>query len=161
LDVSFSCIAFLNSCIPLLPENSTRSQRAAIIVQGFHGLEPYADMFWCRHLLAYCSHLRQQHQFSTELLAQLQLLLRFRKCDRRAPVPASQTRTEEETTEDTSLEALNHLPDVKRLVSDILVFRAKIKQQDASDKSFESKLSSQEKFGRQSLIFSRDFVGLV
>ena len=142
LDISFSCIALLNSCIPLLPGNSTGTQRAASIVQGHHGLEVYANMFWSKHLLAYCSILRQQHQLSEELLGQLQLLLRFRKDDIQGLVGASKTRTEEEPTKDTSLELLNHLPDIKRLVSDVISFRAKIKQNNASDKPLERKFLS-------------------
>jgi hypothetical protein len=130
--------------MPLLLENSTATQMAAIIVQGLYGLEVYADMFWCTHLLEYCSLLRQQGQFSTELLAQLKLLLRFRKDDSQALVPASQTTTEEEATEGPSLEALNHWPDIKGLVSDILVFRAKINQEDLSDKPFKSMPSPYE-----------------
>jgi hypothetical protein len=150
LDISFSCIAFLNSCVSLLPANSTEAQRAGIIVGGFHGLQIYADMFWYRHLLAYCGLLVQQkRQLSTELLTQLQLLLRFWKEDSRATVPKSKTTTEKDGTEDPTLEALNHLPDVKRLVSDVLVFRTKMTREDASDKSPESKLPSPAKFSRQ------------
>lgn len=146
MDISFSCVAFLNSCIYSLPPNYTEAQKAAVVVRGFHGLQIYADMFWYRHLLAYCG--QYQRQFSTELLAQLQHLLRFRKEDSRAPVPTSKTRTEKDASEDRSLEALNHLPDVKRLVSDVLVFRAKMSREDASDKSLESKLPFPSKFCR-------------
>lgn len=138
LDITFSCVAFINSCMPLLPENSTATQMATIIAQRLYGLEVYADMFWCTHLLEYCSLLRQHSEFSTDLLAQLKLLLRFRKDDSRALVQASQTRMEEEATEAPSLEALNQWPDIKGLVSDILVFRAKISQEDLSDKPVES-----------------------
>ena len=138
LDITFSCVAFLNSCISLLPEYTTVAQRAAIIVQGLHGMEIYANKFWCTHLLEYCSLLHQQRQFSTELLTQLQLLLRFRKDGNRAPIPTSQARMKEELAEDTKLEALNHWPDIKSLVSDILVFRARIKKEDESEKSFKS-----------------------
>jgi len=87
--------------------------------------------------------------------------LRFRKEDSQAPASTSKTRTEKDATEDPSLEALNHLPDVKRLVSDVLVFRAKMKREDASDKSPESKLCSPARFGHQSLMLSRNFFGLV
>lgn len=162
MDISFSCVAFLNSCVSLLPANSTEAQRAAVIVRGFHGLQIYADMFWYRHLLAYCGLLVQhKRQFSTELLAQLQLLLRFRKEDSRATVLKSKTATEKDGTEDSTLEVFNHLPNVKRLVSDVLVFRAKMSREDASGKSPESELPSPAKFSRQILIYSRDFFGLV
>ena len=162
MDISFSCVTFLNSCVSLLPANSTEAQRAAVIVRGFHGLQIYADMFWYRHLLAYCS-LSVQHkrQFSIELLAQLQLLLRFRKEDSRVTVLKSKAATEKNGTEDPTLEVLNHLPDVKRLVSDVLVFRTKMSREETSDKSPESKLPSPAKFSRQILMHSRDFFGLV
>ena len=86
--------------------------------------------------------------------------MRSRKCFR-ALVPISKTRIEKDVAEDPSLEALNHSPDVKRLVSDILVFRAKMNREDASDRSPESKLPSSIKFRGQSLILNRDFFGLV
>jgi hypothetical protein len=150
VDITFSCVAFLNSCISLLPENSTEAQRAAIIIRGFHGLQLYADMFWHRHLLAYCSLLGQhKRQFSPELLSQLRLLLRFRKEDSSTPVPQYKSGTDKDGTEDPSLEELNHLPDVKGLVTDVLVFRAKMAREDASDKSPESKLSSPATLGLQ------------
>lgn len=124
------------------------AQRAAIIVEGLHGMEIYADKFWCRHLLEYCSLLRQQHQFSTELLTQLQLLLRFRKDGGLALVPTSHARTKEDATKVTKLEALNQWPDIKSLVSDVLVFQANIKKDDDSDKSLESNLPSQEVYSK-------------
>ena len=150
MDITFSCVAFLNSCISLLPENSTEAERAAIIIRGFHGLQLYADMFWYRHLLAYCSLLGQQkRQFSPELLAQLQFLLKFRKEDSRTPVRQFKTGTDKNGAEDPALEELNHLPYVKALVTDVLAFRAKIAREDVSDKSPESKLSFSAKLGLQ------------
>ncbi|KAM3064939.1 hypothetical protein ACMFMF_011556 [Clarireedia jacksonii] len=138
LDISFSCIAFLNSCISLLPKNSTEAQRAAIIVQGCSGLQIYADRFWHEHLLLYCDLLRQHRsQFSIGLLSHLQLLLRFRKENSRAPVRIFKVTTEKSMIEDTRLEALNDWPDIKRLVSDVIEFRAKISREDATDKSIE------------------------
>ena len=139
LDVSFSCITFLNSCLCLLPENSTDAQRATIIVRGFHGLQLYADKFWYKHLLEYCGLLGQhQRQFSTELLTHLQLLLRFRKDNFQVSSTPIKVVTEK-APHDLSLEALNHLPDVKRLVSDVLAFRAKTAREDASDRNLEGK----------------------
>lgn len=138
MDISFSCVAFLNSYLSLLPANSTEAQRLATIVQGFHGLQVYANTFWYKHLLAYCGLLgQQQRQFSPELRAQLQLLLRFRKDANQAHVPKSKTRTEKDATEDLSIEALNHMPDVKRLVSDVFVFGDKINREGTLDKPLE------------------------
>jgi hypothetical protein len=143
-------VTFLNSCICLLPENSTEAQRAAIIIRGFHGLQLYADMFWYRHLLLYCGLLAQhKRQFSPELLAQLQHLLRFSKKDNRTPVEKCKTGTDKDRTEDPSLSELNHLPDVKRLVSDVLVFRGKMIRDGVSDKSPESEFLSSTTFSLQ------------
>ncbi|PQE30167.1 hypothetical protein CJF32_00003620 [Rutstroemia sp. NJR-2017a WRK4] len=139
LDITFSCVAFLNSCISLLPINSTEAQRAIIIVRGSYGLQIYADRFWYKHLLLYCGLLIQhQGQFSAELLSQLQRLLRFRKEDSRPPVPLPKSGTEKNLAEDTRLEALNYWADLKRFVSDVVEFRAKMSRDDASDKSIEN-----------------------
>lgn len=158
MDISFSCIALLNSCIPLLPDHSTENQRMAIIVQGFHGLQVYANMFWYRHLLAYCGLLRQ-HEFSKELLAQLQLLLRYRKDDTATLVQSPQINTEGKSAQDPSTEVLNCLPFAKKLVSDVLELRAKIDQKDVSDKHFDSKFINNS--GYQNLILNRNFSRLV
>ncbi|KAI9640653.1 hypothetical protein NHQ30_010957 [Ciborinia camelliae] len=133
LNISFSCITVLNSCIPLLPTYSTEAQRAAIIVQGFHGLLMYANMFWYMHLLEYC---KSQRQLSTELLSQLQqLLLHYRKENMPVSDPKANARA---SSQGPNLEALNHLPEIKRLISDILAFRFRLNLDDISDKSPES-----------------------
>jgi hypothetical protein len=144
LDIAFSCIAVLNSCGSLFPDNCTEAERAAIIVRGFHGLLIYADMFWYKHLLTYCSLLSQRKgQFNRELQAQLQLLLKFRKEDSGILLSKLKAPTEKDRSPDPNLEALNCLPDVKSLVSHVLVFRAKVAREDASDKSPEGELSLQ------------------
>jgi hypothetical protein len=142
LDVAFSCTAVLNSCIPLLPTNSTDTERSAIIVQGFHGLQVYANKFWYKHVLEYCNFVaQQQYEVSPELLAQLQRLLMFKKTDVQA-TPSPNSRMEENRSEP-GLEALRHVPDIRRLLSNVTQFRAKMNREDASDKSPESKYTSQ------------------
>ncbi|PMD47183.1 hypothetical protein L207DRAFT_448755, partial [Hyaloscypha variabilis F] len=140
LDITFSCVTFLNSCVALLPIHSTEAQRVAIIACGFHGLLIYADMFWYKHLLTYCSLLSQhkERQFSRELLAQLHLLMRFSKEDNQALLSGSNTTREKDGTTDPTLEPLNQMPDVKRLVSDIIVFRTKMARENGSEKSAET-----------------------
>lgn len=140
LDISFSCITLLSSCSQLLPLYSTLSRRATIIVQGFHGLLIYADAFWCKHLLEYCSFLGQERQsFSPELLAQLQLLLKFRKTVVEASNVSQSIELQLSDMEDCGLEALNHLPDIKQLVLDVLTFRAKMNKEHGTNNSSESK----------------------
>jgi hypothetical protein len=142
--------------------NCTEAERIASILRGFHGLQIYADMFWFRHLLAYCDLLSQhRRQFSSELLAQLQLLLRFRKEGTGAPNAISRTRIEKDATYDSSLEALNHSPEVKRLVSDVLVFRANMKRKDTSDGSPDSKFLTADNFDFRVLILGRNFLGFM
>ena len=78
----------------------------------------YANIFWTKHLLAYCGLLNQhQRQFSTGLQAQLQLLLRFRK---------NNTRSQTFISKDADLGALNDVPDIKKLVSDVVEFQSKM-----------------------------------
>jgi hypothetical protein len=71
------------------------------------------------------------------------------------------TGRDKDEAKDPSLEELNHLPDVKELVSSVLVFRAKIALEDASDKSPESKFPSPAKFSLKPLILRRDFFRLL
>ena len=129
MDICYSLIALLNSCFPLLSDSSTEAQRAAVIIQGFHGLQVYANMFWTKHLLAYCSLLIENRaQFSRELQTELQLLLRFRKHN--DPLLPS-------TSKNTALGVLDDMPDIKSLVSDTVEFQAKMVRDTTSYKSFE------------------------
>ncbi|KAF7954690.1 hypothetical protein EAE96_005809 [Botrytis aclada] len=134
LNISFSCIAILNSCDNLNPSIFTEAQRAAVVVKGFHGLLTYAITFWYKHILE-CF---QKHaQLPKELLDQLQYLLRYRK----ESVPSKDTR--EKTviiTENQSLQGLSHLPEIRKLMLDILGFKArsKLHSEAASDKSPET-----------------------
>ncbi|KAF7952570.1 uncharacterized protein EAE97_002067 [Botrytis byssoidea] len=131
LNISFSCIAILNSCDNLIPSNFTEAQRATVVVKGFHGLLTYAIAFWYKHLLE-CF---QKHaQLSTELLDQLQFLLRYRK----EITPPKDTRENTGAiTDNQSLQGLSHLSEIKKLMSDILRLKArsKLHSEAALDKS--------------------------
>lgn len=135
LSISFSCITLLNSCIILLPKFSTGASRAALIVQGFHGLLVYANMFWYKHLLEYC---QTKRQCPEGLLTQPEyLVLRYKKEDISFPDPKSAVRVD---TQDIALEDLNNWPEIKQLVSNILMFQSRLNIDDQSDMSPESKL---------------------
>ncbi|CZR69490.1 related to vegetatible incompatibility protein HET-E-1 [Phialocephala subalpina] len=135
LDIAFSCTAVLNSCFILLPTLSTDSERAAIIVRGFHGLLVYADKFWHKHIQEYCGVLiRQQRQFSPELLSQLCLLLRFTKSGGQA-LQTSTRESEDDKTEEARLEVLRCVPDVQMLLSNVIRFRAIVEKEDTSESS--------------------------
>ncbi|KAF7855285.1 uncharacterized protein EAF02_011544 [Botrytis sinoallii] len=131
LNISFSCVAILNSCDNLIPSNFTEAQRAAVVVKGFHGLLTYAITFWYKHLLEYF----QKHaQLSTELLHQLRSLLRYRK----ETIPLKDTLEKiGAITENQSLQGLSHFPEIKSLLLDILGFKArsKLHSEAALDKS--------------------------
>ena len=112
-----------------------------MVVRGFHGLLIYADLFWYKHLVTYCSLLKQhQGQLNAELLAQLKDLLRFRKVDSGVHPSRSKALTEKDGASNPTLEALNQLSDVKDLVSHLFIFRAQMAREEASDKSPEGKL---------------------
>lgn len=135
LNISFSCIAMLNSCDNLIPSDFTEAQRATVIVKGFHGLLTYAITFWCKHLLE-C--VQKHAQLSTELLDQLQSLLRYRK---ETISPKNIQEKMGPITESQSLQGLSHFPDIKKLLLDILGFKARSKlySEAALEKSPESK----------------------
>jgi len=80
LNISFSCISYLNTSLCLLPDNCTDQERAAIILQGFHGLQLYANQFWAKHILTCCNLLSTcDDVLPDEMIAQLEKLVRFRK----------------------------------------------------------------------------------
>ncbi|TGO07300.1 hypothetical protein BTUL_0294g00040 [Botrytis tulipae] len=138
LNISFSYIAILNSCDNLIPSNFTEAQRATVAVKGFHGLLTYAIAFWYKHLLE-CF---QKHaQLSTELLDQLQFLLRYRK---EITPPKDTQENTGAITENQSLQGLSHSPEIKKLMLDILRFKARSKSHSeaALDKSPEMPLAT-------------------
>jgi hypothetical protein len=115
----------LNTSYALISISSTQEDRAAVVLQGFHGLQLYANQFWQDHLLAYCEHRREDKTVSDELLNQLNKLLIFQK----------DPDNFEQHLDDSSIVALKvfdgHLP-VKALVLAVLKFRAVVKEIDVS-----------------------------
>lgn len=138
LDIAFSCAALLNSCTSLLPTVSTDVQRAAIIVQGFHGLQVYADKYWYKHLLEYCEVFDEQRQFCPKLLQQLHLLLKFKKLNNTTTQMSNPMTQEQRSAAPVGLKALDHVPDVYLQLSDVISFAGKMKTEHGLDKSFES-----------------------
>lgn len=101
-------------------------------MQGFHGLQLYANQFWQDHLLAYCELRGEEKGISPEdLLFQLNKLLKFQKDPDKF----------EQHLDDNSIVALKvfdrHLL-VKALVLAVLKFRAEVKQVDVSKLSEKS-----------------------
>jgi hypothetical protein len=84
-------------------------------------------------------------------------LLRFRKKDSGASFSELKAATEKDGTGDPILEAMDQLPEVKTLVSDVFVFRSKMAREDASGKSPESRCPYLTQYSRRTLIISRDF----
>jgi hypothetical protein len=109
-------------------------------VQGFHGLLVYADAFWYKHLLEYCRLSNEQgRSLSPELLAQLQLLLKFKKEGVEISNIGQNIETQESAIGARDLDVLNNLPDIKKMISDILIFRVEMNKEYGTNKSFDSK----------------------
>ena len=129
-NVCFSCVCYLNSSLSLLPDNSTDQDRAVSIIQGYHGLQLYANQFWFKHLLAYCR-LRTYGRLwiPNDLKVQLELLLHFQKDDTPGSSGIQETLLEQEA----ELAVLNQLLPIKGLVSNIIGFRRGFNRDDLFD----------------------------
>lgn len=84
---------------------------------------------------------QSQHQFSNEFLSQLRLIMRFEKEEGQSPFHRASI-VEKDVSEDHELELLNDLPDIKKLVGALTVFRANLMKEDLTGKAIESKLPS-------------------
>jgi hypothetical protein len=157
-NISFSCITYLNTSLPLLPSNSTDESRIGTVIQGFHGLQLYANKFWYKHLLQYCElqDIRPV-QFSQELLQQLRLLLRFQKNNRKEACFETGSDGISAADQSVGLEMLDHLPEIKSMVSDVIAFKTKLDRNDSSDKDPDSKFWMS--ISQSKLINFRNFVG--
>jgi len=129
-NITFSCVAYLNTSLFLLPEYSTDQQRAALVLQGLHGLQPYSNRFWIDHLLQHCAfQARQGQQVSDHLYGQLNLLLRF--CKDLAD-QASLPESNHNSTKLEGIKALEQLPQVRDLVLRLIGFRSRMEDKYAS-----------------------------
>jgi len=140
-NISFSCITYLNTSLHLLPSYSTDESRIRTVIQGFHGLQLYANKFWYKHLLQYC---RLQGirpvQFSQEFLQQLRLLLRFKNNNHYEAPSEDENDGKITADQDVGLEMLDHLPEIKSMVLDVITFKAQLEKNDSSDKDPDSEL---------------------
>jgi hypothetical protein len=117
LNISFSCIAYLNISLNLLPTHSKPHDRALALISGFHGLQIYANKFWVDHLRSYCVLLAEtQKPPSNELLNQLDRLTRFKK-------PSSGPATPQDMTLLSEFGVLGHRPHIMMLLAQLLNFR--------------------------------------
>jgi hypothetical protein len=154
LSICFSCVAYLNTSYPLLPDRSTELERAALVIQGFHGLHLYANQFWVDHLLECCTSLRkQQNQLPNHLLEQIIGIFGFQKGLDTKPFDFIQV---------PSIEIFQH-PQLVTLVKSIIWFRDKLKQgisPNVQEISIEGMLRMlYNEFPFRSLIFHRCFFG--
>ncbi|PVH68513.1 hypothetical protein DL98DRAFT_599456 [Cadophora sp. DSE1049] len=123
-NISFACVACINTSRNLLPDRSSELQRAALIVTGRHCLLSYANQFWIDHLLAYCAVLEtSQKAISSDLSTQLTKLLQFQIF---IPLVAWSERSFD-TPEVDELKCLDHLPNVKAFVCETLRFKKDLK----------------------------------
>lgn len=89
-----------------------------MVVAGLHGLQLYANRYWYQHLL---SHLSGGMGFPHGLLAQIYKLRDFRKegVGNSVPLVAASGPPE--------LCPLNNIPEIKSMVSEMIDFRANMK----------------------------------
>lgn len=52
-DITFACLAYLNSSFELIDDDVTEHQRAIRVAKSFHGLHLYANEYWLKHLYSY------------------------------------------------------------------------------------------------------------
>jgi hypothetical protein len=127
-------VAYLNTSYPLLPDRSTELERAALVIQGFHGLHHYANQFWVDHLLECCTYLqKQQKQLPNHLLEQIIGLFGFQKDLNTKPFDLIQA---------PSIEIFQQ-PQLVTLVKSIIWLRDKLKQDNSpnvQEKSIEGML---------------------
>jgi hypothetical protein len=124
-NITYSCVSYLNTCLPLFTANGTETERAIVVIQGFHSLHLYANEFWYKHLLAYarCC-LDERVAFPMDLLDQLSSLLRFQK-DKNIHLEC-----QESPTSVSRLEVLDQVPAVRDLVSNLVAFKEALKKDD-------------------------------
>ena len=126
-NISFSCIAYLNTSLCLLPDNSTPQEQAAIIVSGFHGLQLYANAFWIDHFLSYCDLLaKKRAKPPDELVSQLSKLLEFQK---------NSCQLDQHDCPDLvdDFDVLTHFPQVRNFISMVMAFRTSLKRVGTSN----------------------------
>lgn len=116
------------------------------MLQGFHGLQIYTQMFWYKHLLEYfgCLLERDEHRISSDLVSRLLLLDDFGKAP--SQPPESSIDPSKHSREDPRLKILDPWPDLKRFILDIINFRASTAKQIMADESFEGRQNSARSF---------------
>jgi hypothetical protein len=116
-------VAHLSTSYALLPDRSTARERAALVIQGFHGLHLYANQFWMDHLLECCTSLRrQQKQLPNHLLEQIIGLFDFQKDLDTKPFDLTQV---------PSIEVFQQHSQLVTLVKGIIWLREKLKQDNS------------------------------
>ncbi|TVY65596.1 Vegetative incompatibility protein HET-E-1 [Lachnellula suecica] len=121
-NISFSCIAYLNTSLFLASASTTDHERVAAVFQGLHGLQIYANRYWFDHLLQYCaSQARQGKTLPRDICTQLTALLMFRKEAYNDRIIAGNLLA---SVDQQALTVLDQIPLLKTLVTDVLVSRS-------------------------------------
>ncbi|KAK0110163.1 hypothetical protein ONS95_002814 [Cadophora gregata] len=126
LNISFACVAYLNTAFPLLPNRGNEAQQAAIVATGFHGLLPYANQYWIDHLLAFCRSTGKQ--VPRAIVDQLSGLIDYLKP---TGVARSQAGNLTATINIDGLEFLDQFPQIQSIISNIKCFKNEL--DEASD----------------------------
>ncbi|KAH6714004.1 hypothetical protein BKA61DRAFT_428897, partial [Leptodontidium sp. MPI-SDFR-AT-0119] len=130
LNISFSCVAYLNTSLGLLPSKSTSQTRGVLVISGFHGLQLYANQFFTKHLQAYFTPLAASRGRPTpELVMELQKLLLFSK---------NLDDTVSATSSRVNWDMLSEYPQVVSFLQRLIAFREGLKQEEVSSNMLKS-----------------------
>ncbi|KAH6703303.1 hypothetical protein BKA61DRAFT_636254 [Leptodontidium sp. MPI-SDFR-AT-0119] len=130
LNISFSCMAYLNTSLGLLPNTLTLQTRGTLILSGFHGLHLYANQFFAQHLLAYFASLAgSRSRPAPALVVELQKLLHFSKNSGDEGLVSHST---------VNLDVLSESPEVVSFLRQVVAFRDGLKQEEVSSNMLKS-----------------------
>jgi hypothetical protein len=143
LSIGFSCVAYLNTGLRLLPQHSGDEERMLQVLQGLHGLQIYANKYWHKHILAYMDlAVSQTLEVPQHLVLQLEEVLKYSKFkESENSIGSARTSNSKDNTT-ASLPSLERFPRLSSLVSGLERFRTGLKNQDWTQKSFEGKFCS-------------------
>jgi hypothetical protein len=141
MNIGFSCLAYLNSSFSLLPQNSSKEERIGRVLQGLHGLQPYANQYWYTHLLDYLDlATARKAEIPEHFIQQLREILKYGKEESvEESHEAAETSNSRTIPTINELAALGSFPGLQSLISKLKGFQDGLKRSDWAQKSIESK----------------------
>jgi hypothetical protein len=142
LNIGFSCLAYLDTSLCLLPQYSNDEERILWVLQGLHGLQIYANQYWHKHIVAYMDHVvSQELEVPAHLILQLEEILKYSKtkiAEGSTGLDVVGPSNDKNVTEQHL--SLERFPGLGSLISSLEGFRNGLKKQDWTQKSVEGKL---------------------